>query len=95
MNPSPELTEAHLRKIAVWRGRQRDDRMLALSFTQDGAEIMSGVTGANIGKRMAFMVDGRVVAAPVIQTRITDEAIIEGTFTEEEAERLVRVLSGS
>ena len=96
MDPSTELTEKHLRKIAVWRRGDSTDRTLALTFTDDGAAALAGVTAANIGKRVVFIVDGRVVTAPIIQSRITEgEAIIEGSFTEEQAERLVKVLSGS
>jgi preprotein translocase subunit SecD len=36
------------------------------------------MTGANIGRALAIVLNGRVLSAPVIQSRITDSAIIEG-----------------
>ena len=94
MEPQPALTEAHLRKIAVWRG-QHDDSTLALMFTEDGTAQLARVTAANVGKRLAFVIDGRVVTAPVLRTQITEgEAVIESGFTEEEATQLAKVLSG-
>ena len=95
MNPSPELTEEHLGKIAIGRGRT-GDRILMLTFTDEGAATLARVTAANVGKRMVFIVAGRVVMAPVLQSQIANgAAVIEGSFTEEEAERLAKALSGS
>jgi len=95
MNPSPEMTEAHLYKIAIGRGRT-GDRILMLTFTDEGTAALARVTSANVGKRLAFIVGGRVVTAPILQSQITGgEAVIEAGFTEEEAERLVKALAGS
>ena len=92
INSTPELTEKQLRKITVWRGKG-EDRILALTFTEEGAEALARVTAANVGKRLAFMVDGRVVTAPVIQSEITGgDAVIEAGFTEQEAEHLAKKL---
>jgi preprotein translocase subunit SecD len=95
LNPSPELTEKHLRKIAVGKGLD-DDRIVILTFTEEGAAILARVTAANVGNRLAVLVGGRVVTAPVLQSRIPGgEANIEGGFTQEAAERLVKTLAGS
>jgi preprotein translocase subunit SecD len=53
-------------------------------------------TEANIGQRMAIVLDRRVNSAPVINGKITDSGMIEGTFGKEEATNLALVLrSGS
>jgi protein-export membrane protein SecD len=39
-------------------------------LTPEGRELFSSVTGANIGKRLAILLDGKVESAPVIQDRI-------------------------
>lgn len=95
MNPVPDLTEAHLRRIAVGRGRG-DDHILFLTFNEEGAARLARVTTLNVGKRLAIVIDGRVVTAPELRTEITaGDAVIEGGFTKEEAERLAMLLSGS
>lgn len=53
-------------------------------------------TQQNIQKRMAIVLDDRVVSAPVIQGTISDRGSIEGNFSQEEARDLALVLrSGS
>lgn len=95
LNPSPELTEKHLRKIAVGRGLD-DHRNVKLTFTDEGAALMARVTAANVGNRLAILVNGRVVTAPILNSQIPGgEAIIEGDFTQESAERLVKTIAGS
>ena len=51
------------------------------------------ITGENIKKRLAIVLDGEVYAAPVIQDRIAGgEASISGDFTTDEANDLAVVL---
>ncbi|MGB4705016.1 MAG: protein translocase subunit SecD [Candidatus Saccharicenans sp.] len=66
----------------------------AVHFTlnPDGARRFEQVTGQNIGKQLAIILDGRVQSAPVIQARISDSGIIQGRFTPEEADDLVVIL---
>jgi preprotein translocase subunit SecD len=95
MNPTPELTEADLSKIRVDRGRF-ENRILYLRFNDKGAARLARATASNLGKRLVFIVDGRVVTAPIIQSRITGgDAVLESAFKDQEAERLAKVLSGS
>jgi len=49
-------------------------------------------TEANIGHRMAIVLDHKVYTAPVINGRIDDSGVIEGNFTEESSHDLALVL---
>jgi preprotein translocase subunit SecD len=49
-------------------------------------------TGENKGKRLAIVLDKKVISAPVIQTQLSDSGIIEGRFTLKEAETLALLL---
>ena len=49
-------------------------------------------TEANVGRRMAIVLDHKVYTAPVINSRIEDSGIIEGNFTQESAQDLALVL---
>ncbi len=61
-----------------------------------GSDIFGKMTAANIGKRMAIILDGKVQSAPTIQAALPNGGQITGTFTVEEATQLALVLkSGS
>jgi preprotein translocase subunit SecD len=66
----------------------------AVSFglKADGARRFETLTGENIGRRLAIVLDGKVQSAPVINARIGDQGIIQGHFTIEDATDLVIVL---
>jgi len=61
-------------------------------LTASGSQKFGVATGANIGKRLAIILDNRVQSAPSIKDRITDQGVIEGTFSPEEANDLALVL---
>ena len=66
---------------------------ISLTFTSRGAREFERVTGENVGKRLAIILDGNVYSAPVIKERISGgRAVIEGDFTLEEAHDLAIVL---
>ncbi len=67
---------------------------ISMSFNERGAKAFGDVTGANIGRRMAIVLDDTVYSAPVIQGAITGgNASITGSFTLDEAKRLAGVIS--
>ena len=61
-------------------------------LTNDGARKFGRVTGENIGRQLAIILDNRVVSAPRIDGRITDEGRIYGSFTSQEVQDLSLVL---
>ena len=66
----------------------------AVSFglKADGARRFETLTGENIGRRLAIVLDGKVQSAPNINARIGDQGIIQGHFTMEDANDLVIIL---
>jgi SecD/SecF fusion protein len=66
---------------------------VALTFTPEGAKKFEEVTRANVGKRLAIVLDGKVYTAPVIRQAITGgQAVIEGLSGLEEASEIALVL---
>jgi preprotein translocase subunit SecD len=66
---------------------------VSLSFNPRGARIFERVTGENVNRRLAIVLDGVVHSAPVIQERISGgKASISGRFTAEETHDLAIVL---
>jgi preprotein translocase subunit SecD len=62
------------------------------SLTNDGARKFGKVTGENIGRYLAIILDKRVVSAPRIENRIDNEGRIYGAFTTEEVNDLSLIL---
>lgn len=66
----------------------------AIGFEMDasGAARMGELTGNNVGYRMAVLLDDQVYTAPNLNARITSRGIIEGDFSMEEINYIIRVL---
>jgi preprotein translocase subunit SecD len=64
----------------------------SFNLTQDGAKRFSAFTGANVGNRLAIVLDNKVMSAPTIQNRIEDSGRITGAKDEQEASDLALVL---
>ena len=62
------------------------------TLNRDGATRFARITGQNIGKYLAIVLDNRVVDAPVIHGQISDRGEIEGNFTVQSAADLALVL---
>jgi protein-export membrane protein SecD len=66
---------------------------VSFNLTSRGGALFGDITGANVGRRLAIELDGRIQSAPNIQERIPrGQGSITGTFTEEEAQNLSIVL---
>jgi preprotein translocase subunit SecD len=65
---------------------------VGFSLNVEGARRFEQDTGANVGKNMAIVLDGKVQSNPVINQRISGDGIIQGNFTVEAAEDLVLIL---
>jgi preprotein translocase subunit SecD len=61
-------------------------------LSQQAAPRFARATESNIGRRLAIVLDRKVVTAPTINGRIEDSGVIEGRFGMEEARDLAIVL---
>ncbi len=59
-----------------------------VDFTGAGAAKMRLATTENVGRLLAILVDGTVLAAPSVRSPIDQIGMISGDFTKDEAERL-------
>ena len=67
--------------------------IVTLSMNSEGAKTWSRMTGANVGRRLAILLDGNVHMAPVIRTKITDgQTQVEGFANINEAKDIAIVL---
>ena len=66
---------------------------VSLTFNPKGGEIFGNLTTANVGRRLAIVLDGKIQSAPVIKDAITTgQAMISGSFTVNDANDLAVVL---
>jgi preprotein translocase subunit SecD len=69
---------------------------VSISFDSEGAKVFDRITGDNVGKQLAIVLDGTVHSAPRVQDRISGgSAEITGNFTHDEAAKLAIVLRES
>ena len=94
----PELTGAYLKDARHTIGSASDPNIanqpiVLLKFNRKGAARFSEITGRNVGRRLAIVLDGVVQSAPVIRERIpSGNAQITGIGSIEEAKELAVIL---
>jgi SecD/SecF fusion protein len=87
------LTGAALETARVETGGDYGLPIVSFRFRPEFANAFSQLTAANVGKRMAIVLDGVVYSAPVIKGRIGGgSGIIEGQFDMDDARSLAIVL---
>jgi preprotein translocase subunit SecD len=87
------MTGEFIRDARVSIDSQFHEPYVSLEFTDVGAKLFEQITGANVKKRLAIILDNNVYSAPEIRERIAGgRAQITGRFTTEEANDLAVVL---
>ncbi len=66
----PVLDGSMITDATVGFTQRTNQPAIFFTLNSQGAEIFADVTGKNVGKRLAIVVDNRVYSAPVIQERI-------------------------
>ena len=62
---------------------------IEITFTDAGRKQFADITRQHIHERLAMVIDGKLLAAPMTQAEITEgKAEITGTFSEVEAKTL-------
>ena len=65
-----EITGQAIEDAFVSNDPQNGKPYVAINFNDDGAEVFRQLTGANVKRRMAIVLDDEVASDPVIQTEI-------------------------
>ncbi|HXJ82162.1 MAG TPA: protein translocase subunit SecD [Candidatus Methylomirabilis sp.] len=87
------LTGRDLSTARVSIDQNTSEPYVSVEFNAAGAKAFADLTDANVGKRLAIVLDGNVHSAPVIRERIpSGRAQITGGFTSQEATDLAIVL---
>ncbi len=96
LKKKPELTGAGIANAARTLGddpRNPGAAGVSLTLNNRGSATFARVTGDNVNRQLAIVLDGRVASAPVIQDKIRGgRASITGRFSDQEARDLAVVL---
>lgn len=87
-----EVTGADLEDARVVMMGENGYSEVSFRFNTDGAQKFGKLTGSNLQKNLAIVLDNTIQSAPTIQSRISREGRITGRFTPEEARSLAIVL---
>jgi preprotein translocase subunit SecD len=83
------LTGKNLKRSTVVFDSQTGKPQVSLEFDTEGAKMFEEITGRSVGKTVAIMLDDQLVSAPRVNEPITGgQAVIQGSFTTEEAKQL-------
>lgn len=89
----PELTGEVITDAVATYDPSTNQPIVLMRMNSDGSDRWAKITGANIKKQIAIVLDGRVYSAPVVQNRITGgSSQITGMDDVEEARLLEIVL---
>ncbi len=71
---------------------QDNEPVVSFQLNSTGGARFGKITGQNIGRPFAIVLDGKVVSAPVIRAQIFSEGQISGNFSVEESNELALLL---
>ena len=84
------LTGRYIKSAQVTFNQTTGKPEVSLEFNEEGAGIFEKMTEANVGKVIAIFLDGVLIEAPVVQTKISGgQAVISGSFNIQTAKQLV------
>lgn len=88
--PAPtNLTGADLEYSSVSYDQVTGAPVVNLKFTSDGGEKFAEITGRNVGKQVAIVLDGQIVSSPLVNQKIVGGAAqISGDFDLDQAKAL-------
>jgi len=93
LKAEPELTGDVITNAMATFDPQSNQPMVTMAMNTDGAERWARITGANIKKRIAIILDDQVYSAPTVQVKITGgNSQITGMADAQEAHLLEIVL---
>jgi hypothetical protein len=89
LHPEIIVTNSDIANSRVVAGDRASRFGVGMEFNAAGAQKMRQATANHIGKPIAVLIDGEVVAAPVLRAPISTLGVISGDYTKAEAERIV------
>jgi preprotein translocase subunit SecD len=89
LHKETSLTNEDINEARVNTDNQKQPR-IQITFTKEGGMKMAKLTKEHNNKPLAILVGGKVIAAPIVRAEISKFAVITGSFTKEEAEKIAK-----
>ncbi|MDD9867536.1 MAG: protein translocase subunit SecD, partial [Verrucomicrobiales bacterium] len=86
------LKGEHISDASPSRDPLTSNPLILFTFNSEGGALMGQLSGANVGRRMAIILDGQLMSAPTLQEQITSNGQITGDFTIQEASTIANAL---
>ena len=87
------VTNADVVRATVVPGITSVNFNVAVTFNSAGAAKMAKATAAHLNKPVAILINGRVVAAPIVRAQVGDQAVISGDFDRDQASAIAAGLN--
>ena len=85
--------QSDLNDVAIQKDKLNGTFSLLISFSDEGAKDWEILTGKNVGRNIAILIEGKVYAAPTVREKIKHgKCMISGNFSESEVSRLKELL---
>jgi preprotein translocase subunit SecD len=84
------ITNEDIAEAQAVKDKNSDNYAIEMSLTKEAGERMARVTGEHLDKPLAVLVDGKLIAAPTVRTKVGQRVLLTDKFTKEEAEKLVQ-----
>lgn len=93
---APELDDTDIQNVSIMKDNQYENYSLLISFSEEGAKEWETLTGNNVGRDIAIVIDGKVYSAPRLSEQIKGgECSISGKFNKSEISRFKDLLEPS
>lgn len=82
-----------LQSLSVQKSNSTTSYDLLISFSDEGAEKWAAMTKKNVGRNIAIIIEGKVVAAPTVREEIKfGKCMISGSYTSEDMNQMKSLL---
>lgn len=89
---NPVITSLDMRNASAIRNSYNGGYQIGFILTSSGAQKFGDATSHHIGDYLAIILNHQALSAPVIRSRIEESGVIDGNFTERQAEDLALTL---
>ena len=88
LHKEADLTNDDIASARVIEDENRP--VVEIVFTKEGAKKAAKLSEEHQDKPVAIVVDGKVITAPIIRSKLSEKAQFTGKFTKAEAERIAK-----
>lgn len=82
-----------LSSVNIEKSKRTNSYNLLMSLSEEGAKSWARMTRENVGRNIAIVIEGKVVAAPVVNSEIKQgKCMISGNFSKEEITEMKALL---